>query len=49
MDKEYLRSYDEGIITFRFMYQPEYLEVGNIFIMREGYLKALGKVLKIDK
>ena len=49
MDKEYLRSYDEGIITFRFMYQPEYLEVGNIFIMREGNLKALGKVLKIDK
>lgn len=49
MDKEYLRSYDEGIITFRFMYRPEYLEVGNIFIMREGNLKALGKVLKIDK
>jgi GTPase len=49
MDKEYLRSYDEGIITFQFMYRPEYLEVGNIFIMREGNLKALGKVLKIDK
>jgi GTPase len=49
MDKEYLRSYDEGIVTFRFMYRPEYLEVGNIFIMREGNLKALGKVLKIDK
>jgi GTPase len=49
MDKEYLRSYDEGVITFRFMYRPEYLEVGNIFIMREGNLKALGKVLKIDK
>jgi translation elongation factor EF-Tu-like GTPase len=49
MDKEYLRSYDECVITFRFMYRPEYLEVGNIFIMREGNLKALGKVLKIDK
>lgn len=49
MDKEYLRSYDEGVITFQFMYRPEYLEVGNIFIMREGNLKALGKVLKIDK
>ena len=49
MDKEYLRSYDECIITFRFMYRPEYLEVGNIFIMREGNLKALGKVLQIDK
>lgn len=49
MDKEYLRSYDDAVITFRFMYRPEYLEVGNIFIMREGNLKALGKVLKIDK
>ena len=48
MDKEYLRSYDEGTITFRFLYRPEFLEVGNIFIMREGNLKALGKVLKID-
>jgi GTPase len=48
MDKEYLRSFDEAVITFRFLYRPEYLEVGNIFIMREGNLKALGKVLKID-
>lgn len=48
MDKEYMRSYDEGVITFRFMYRPEYLEVGNIFIMRDGNLKALGKVMKID-
>jgi GTPase len=49
MDKDYLRSYDEALITFRFMYRPEYLEVGNVFIMREGNLKALGKILKIDK
>jgi GTPase len=49
MDKEYLRSFDEGVITFQFMYRPEYIEIGNIFIMREGNLKALGKVLKIDK
>jgi GTPase len=47
MNKEYLRSYDEAIVTFRFLYRPEYLEVGNIFIMREGSMKALGKVLKI--
>jgi GTPase len=49
MDKEYLRSFDEGVITFQFMYRPEYIEVGNIFIMREGNLKALGKVINIDK
>ena len=48
MDKEYLRSFDEAIVTFKFIYHPEYLETGNIFIMREGNLKALGKVLKID-
>jgi GTPase len=49
MDKEYLRSFDEGVVTFQFMYRPEYIEVGNIFIMREGNLKALGKVINIDK
>ena len=48
MDKEYLRSFDEAIITFKFLFRPEYLEVGTIFIMREGSLKALGKVLNID-
>jgi GTPase len=48
MDKEYLRSFDEAIVTFKFIYRPEYLEAGNLFIMREGNLKALGKVLKID-
>jgi GTPase len=48
MDKEYLRSYDDATVTFRFLYRPEYLEVGNIFIMREGNLKALGKVIKIN-
>ena len=48
MDKEYLRSFDEAIVTFKFLYKPEYLETGNIFIMREGNLKALGKVLRIE-
>ena len=47
MDKEYLRSFDESIATFRFLFRPEYLEIGNIFIMREGNLKAIGKVLNI--
>ena len=49
MDKEFLRSFDEAIVTFKFIYRPEYLETGNIFIMREGNLKALGKVINIDK
>jgi len=48
MDKEYLRSFDEAVVTFKFLYRPEYLETGNIFIMREGNLKALGKVLKVE-
>lgn len=48
MDREYLRSFDEAQITFKFLFRPEYLEVGSIFIMREGSLKVIGKVLKID-
>lgn len=48
MDKEYLRSHDEAIITCKFMFRPEYIEIGNIFILREGNLKAIGKVLEIS-
>ena len=48
MDRDFLRSFDEAQITFKFMFRPEYLEVGNIFVMREGNLKIIGKVLKID-
>lgn len=47
MDKEFLRSHDEAVITFKFMYKPEYIEPGSIFIFREGLTKGIGKIMKV--
>jgi len=47
MDKEYLRSYDEAIVRFKFMYKPEYLECGSLFLFREGLTKGIGKIINV--
>jgi GTPase len=47
MDKEYLRSYDEAIVRFKFMYKPEYLECGALFLFREGLTKGIGKIINV--
>lgn len=47
MDKEYLRSYDEANVKFKFMYKPEYIKTGDIFVFREGTTKGVGKVLEV--
>ena len=47
MDKEYLRSYDEANVKFKFMYKPECIKAGDIFVFREGTTKGIGKVLEI--
>lgn len=44
MDKEYLRSHDEAIITFEFLYRPEIIEKGCHFVFREGLTKGIGVV-----
>jgi len=48
MDKEHLRSYDEANVKFKFMYKPEFIQAGDIFIFREGTTKGIGKVLEIS-
>lgn len=47
MDKEYLRSYDESTIHFKFIYRPEYIEDGALFVFREGLTKGVGKIKNI--
>jgi elongation factor 1-alpha len=47
MDKEYLRSYDESTIHFKFIYRPEYIEDGALFVFREGLTKGVGKIKSI--
>lgn len=47
MDKEFLRSYDEAHVVLRFMFKPEFIETGSIFVFREGNTKGFGKILEI--
>jgi GTPase len=47
MDKEYLRSYDEANVRFKFMYKPEFIECGSLFLFREGLTKGVGKIINV--
>ena len=47
MDKEYLRSYDEANVRFKFMYKPEFVECGSLFLFREGLTKGVGKIINV--
>ena len=47
MDKEYLRSCDEANVRFKFMYKPEFIECGSLFLFREGLTKGVGKIINV--
>jgi GTPase len=47
MDKEYLRSFDEANVRFKFMYKPEVVEAGSLFLFREGLTKGIGKIINV--
>jgi len=47
MDKEYLRSFDEANVRFKFMYKPEFIECGSLFLFREGLTKGVGKIINV--
>lgn len=47
IDKEYLKSGENGKIRFAFKYSPHYLEEGDRFIFREGKTKGIGTITKI--
>ena len=47
MDKEYLRSFDEANVRFKFMYKPEFVECGALFLFREGLTKGVGKIINV--
>ena len=42
-----LRVGERGNCVFEFKYTPEYLDVGNLFIFREGMTKGIGKIKNI--
>lgn len=47
IDKEYLKSGENGKVRFVFKYSPHYLEEGDRFVFREGKTKGIGTVTKI--
>ncbi len=47
MDRELLRTGDKGSITFRFMFNSEYLKPNSTFLLREGRTKILGFITKV--
>lgn len=48
MDKDYLRTGDTAKIQFKFMFHPEYIELGSKIIFREGITKGLGEITNIS-
>ena len=47
VDKEYLKSGENGKVRFAFKYSPHYLEEGDRFVFREGKTKGIGTVTKV--
>jgi len=47
IDKEYLKSGENGKMRFAFKYSPHYLEEGDRFVFREGKTKGIGTVTKV--
>ncbi len=47
IDKEYLKSGENGKLRFAFKYSPHYLEEGDRFVFREGKTKGIGTVTKV--
>ena len=47
MDKPLLRTGDRAMVRFRFMYRPEYLQVGTKVLFTEGKTKAIGSIKEL--
>ena len=49
VNKKYLKAGESGRVRMTFKYQPQFMEVGNNFVFREGKTKGIGTVTKIVK
>ena len=47
MDKPLVRTGDSALVSFEFMYKPEYIEVGQEIVFREGRTKGIGTIKEI--
>jgi small GTP-binding protein len=46
IDTECLRTGDKGIVKFKFKYRPEFIELDDVLIFREGKTKGIGKIIE---
>jgi hypothetical protein len=44
MDREVLRTGDTALVSFRFVYRPEFIKPGMRLVLREGRCKGIGIV-----
>ena len=42
-----LRTGDKAVVTFRFMYRPEFMHTGVRLVLREGTTRGMGVITKI--
>ena len=47
MDKPLVRTGDSALVSFEFMFKPEYIEVGQEIVFREGRTKGIGTIREI--
>nr|CAB3239949.1 GTP-binding protein 1-like [Phallusia mammillata] len=47
MSKEHLRTGDKAKVHFRFLKNPEYINIGTKFVFREGRTKAVGTITEL--
>ncbi|CBY41592.1 unnamed protein product, partial [Oikopleura dioica] len=47
MDKQILRSGDVSTVHFYFLKRPEYIQIGQLFLFREGKTKAIGRITEL--
>ena len=47
IDKENLRTGDKALVTFKFKFKPEFLEIGSTFFFKEGTTRGKGEIKEI--
>ena len=47
MDHELARAGDTANVTFEFKFKPEFIQINNDIVFREGNTKGIGKIIKI--
>jgi GTPase len=47
LEQELMRTGDKAVVSFRFMYQPEWITTGETVLFREGRTKGLGRITAV--